>query len=104
VLNIGGSKQVLLGLLHVASVNHDRLDVLAHFKLGQHLGRIVVKELMDWRELLRDCLDALLSNHAPDEGAQRVEDSLALEGKQVEQPYHLRVILQVIVGELALLR
>ena len=76
--------------------------MLADIKLGQHLHRIVVEELVDRRELLRDRLDALLSSEATHEGTQWVEDSLALEGKQEKQSHHFGVLLQVLVTDLAL--
>jgi len=77
-------------------------DVLGDLEVWQHLHGIVVEELVHREELMGDGLDALLSHNSSYEGAERVEDSLALEREEVEESHHLRVIREVLLADLAL--
>jgi hypothetical protein len=85
-------------------VSLDPVDMLIDVEGGKDLGGIVVEQLVGWRELLSYRFDALLCDKSSDKSTQRIEDTLALEGKQVEEPRHLSVILELLSLNFALLR
>lgn len=57
-------------------------NVFDRIKVWEDLNRIVVEELLGWRELACDSLDDFLGDVTSEEGGKWVEHTLALEGKR----------------------
>ena len=101
---VGLVEVVFIRRLLAFLVSLDSVDMLIDLEGGKDLGGIVVEQLVSRRELLSYRFDALLCDKSSDKSTQWIEDTLALEGKQIEEPRHLSVILELLVLNFALLR
>jgi hypothetical protein len=101
---VGLVEEVFVCRLLAFLVSLDPMDMLLDVEGGEDLGGIVVEQLVDWRELLSYRFDALLCDKSTDKSTERIEDTSALEGKQVEEPHHLSVVLELLVLDFALFR